>query len=114
VQSPQEAVSAGAICYRRAEKELLDWGNAWAEYVDAKLAYQNEYTKAYDKKRSTGEAVKSCELHAQVECADLEREMLLAEGSYKIHKAAYELNKDGMSLAQSSMRTLSAEMDMAR
>ena len=114
MQSPQEAVSAGAMCFRKANSDIDKMRTYWHAWVAAKIAYKAAYTKAYDKLRVTGEAVKSCEIHAEASNLGLEKTMLLAEGDYKLSKAAYDLHMGGMTLAQSSMRVLGAEMEMTR
>ena len=114
IQTPNEAVSAGAVCFRNANKAIEDMGGAYHYWVKEKLAYKVDYAKSYDALRVTGEAVKSCEIHAEVENIEQEKAMLMAEGDYKLAKATYDLHMGGMTLAQSSMRVLGAEMEMAR
>lgn len=114
METPQQAIHAGEIAYKKAAKALEAWDLAYRAWVDAKGRYTRAYTEAFDSLRAKGEAVKSCELHAQEQCSDLETVMLLAEGDYRIQKAAHELYKQAMLFSQSTMRTMSAEMEMSR
>lgn len=114
MDTPAEAIHAGEVFYKRSKSALEGWETAYRAWVDAKGQYTRAYTDAFDQLRARGEAVKSCELHAERECVDLETVMLLAEGDYRIQKATHELEKQAMVFSQSTMRTLSAEMELTR
>ena len=106
--------SAGAQCYRLAHEALTGWEEAWAEYVTAKGLLTRKYAESFDGYRSLNMAVGQCEVKADADCWPYEEVMLLAEGKWRIAKAAYELNKAGMNMAQSNMASIKAEMELAR